>query len=142
MISPTLIREFMLPYYTRVTAFLKKRGVRIIFVDTDGDCAELIPLFLEGGITGVYPMGTSTGMDLVSIRKDFPTLHLMSGVPKGQLGCGPEQIDRILKPVEAVLNTGGYIPFGDHSFAPEVRWRDFCYYRRSLNSLCELRGKE
>jgi len=141
MISPALIREFILPYYKRVTAFLKERGVKIIFVDTDGDCTELIPLFLEGGVTGVYPMETGTGMDLVSIRKAFPKLHIMGGVPKEQVGCGPEQIDRILKPVEAVLNTGGYVPFGDHSFTPEVRWRDFCYYRRSLNSLCELRGK-
>ncbi len=142
MISPSLIREFMVPYYKRVTAFLKERGVRIIFVDTDGDCTELIPLFLEGGVTGVYPLETGTGMDLVSIRRDFPKLHLMGGVPKEQVGGGPQRIDRILKPVETVLKTGGYIPFGDHGFTPEVLWTDFCCYRRTLNTLCERRGNE
>ena len=137
MISPAVIREFMLPYYRRIIDFLKASGVDIIFVDTDGDCSALIPLFLEAGITGVYPMETGTGMDLVKIRTDFPDLQMMGGVPKEQIQYGPQRIDRLLEPVAAVLGTGGYIPYGDHGFTPELQWADFRYYRERLNALCE-----
>lgn len=37
MVSPSIMREFMLPYYKRLTDFLKAHGVSIICVDTDGD---------------------------------------------------------------------------------------------------------
>ncbi|GAJ10613.1 unnamed protein product, partial [marine sediment metagenome] len=48
-ISPGLFREFILPCYKKITAFAKDSGIDIITVDTDGNCWELIPLFLEGG---------------------------------------------------------------------------------------------
>ncbi len=38
MISEAVVREFMLPYYRRFTAFLKGKGIKYIFVDTDGYC--------------------------------------------------------------------------------------------------------
>ena len=40
-----------------------------IFVDTDGDCNDLIPLFMDAGMTGMYPMEASCGMDIVKVRK-------------------------------------------------------------------------
>ncbi|HEB32327.1 MAG TPA: hypothetical protein ENI15_15875 [Spirochaetes bacterium] len=43
LVSPAVIRKFMLPGYRRVTSFFKERGVEIILVDTDGNCNELIP---------------------------------------------------------------------------------------------------
>lgn len=137
MVSPAMIREFMLPYYLRMTDFLKSRGVEVIFVDTDGDCADLIPLFIEGGVTGMYPIEASCGMDLRQVRNDFPELQLMGGIPKSELVKGPKRIDEILEPVADVLKTGGYIPFGDHLIPPEIHWPEFRYYRQKLNSLCE-----
>jgi uroporphyrinogen decarboxylase len=139
MVSPQLIREFMVPYYKRFTSFLKSRGVNIIFVDTDGDCMDLIPLFMEAGATGMYPMEASCGMDIVRVRKEFPTLKLMGGIPKSELIHGPAQIDRILEPVNEVLKTGGYIPFGDHFIPPDVSWDNFSYYRTKLNSMIDNR---
>jgi uroporphyrinogen decarboxylase len=49
MISPAMIREFMLPCYKRFTSFLRSEGVNTIFVDTDGYCHDIIPIFIEGG---------------------------------------------------------------------------------------------
>ena len=77
MVSLEIIREFVLPYYKWFTDFLRGRGVEIIFVDTDGDCWDLIPLFLEGGATGMYPFEVHTGMDVVEVRKKFPKLQIM-----------------------------------------------------------------
>ncbi len=137
MLPPRLIREFMLPYYKRVTGFLKSRGVKLIFVDTDGDCMDIIPLFIEGGATGMFPFEVNCGMDIVKVRQQFPNLAMMGGIPKSEICLGMQRIDQILEPVPVVLKTGGYIPFGDHLIPPDVPWDDFCYYRRKLNDLID-----
>jgi uroporphyrinogen decarboxylase len=135
MVSPAMMREFMLPYYQRMTSFLKAHGVQVIFVDTDGDCFELIPLFVEAGVTGMYPIEVSCGMDLMKVRRTFPRLQLMGGIPKSEIRLGRKRIDEILKPVGEVLKYGGYIPFGDHLIPPEVDWENFRYYRETLNRM-------
>lgn len=137
MVSPDLIREFMIPYYKRFTAFFRHKGVDLIFVDTDGDCHSLIPLFMEGGMTGMYPMETHCGMDIVRVRREFPDLRIMGGVSKSEVAKGRDRIDVVLQPVKEVLKSGGYIPFGDHFIPPDVRWEEFSYYRGELNRLID-----
>jgi uroporphyrinogen decarboxylase len=141
MVSPTMIREFMVPHYKRIVGFLNSRGVEIILLDTDGDCSELVPLFLEAGITGMYPMETSTGLDILAIRKKYPTLQMIGGIPKSELVHGERRIDEILVGVEQLLQEGGYIPCGDHLIPPEVPWTYFKYYRQRLNDLIEKHGE-
>lgn len=141
MVSPNVIKEFMLPYHKRFTGFLKSKGINIILVDTDGNCMDIIPLFIEGGITGMYPFEVSCGMDIIKVRKKFPKLQMLGGVPKSDILLGKKRIDRILEPVEEVLKTGGYVPFGDYFIPPEVQWNDFEYYRNELNSIIDKFGK-
>jgi uroporphyrinogen decarboxylase len=133
MISPQIFEEFVSPYYKKLVSFLKSKGVKIILVDTDGDCNELIPLFLEAGITGLYPMEVSAGMDVILVRKRYPRLQLMGGIPKSDISFGKKRIDEFLEPVEWLLKQGGYIPYGDHFIPPEVPWKEFKYYREKLN---------
>jgi len=89
----------------------------------------------------MYPFEVSCGMDIVKVRKKFPELQMMGGVPKLDISFGKKRIDEILEPVEQVLKTGGYIPFGDHFIPPEVKWDDFKYYRNKLNSIIDKFGK-
>ena len=62
--------------------------IDIILVDTDGDCRDLIPLFLEAGVTGLYPMEVSAGMDVLAARKAYPDLQIMGGIPKHDIALG------------------------------------------------------
>ncbi len=140
MISPAIIKEFMVPYYGRLTDFLRSRGVDVILLDTDGYCFDIIPLFIEGGITGIYPIEVSCGMDLVKVRKSFPHLQIMGGIPKGELKYGRDRIDRALKPVEEIIKEGGYIPFVDHLVPPDVSFENFVYYRNKLNQIIDSIG--
>ena len=137
MISPAIFKEFLSPYYKKICSFMKSKGVEIIMVDTDGDCNELIPLFIETGVTGLYPMEVSAGMDVVAARKKYPELQIMGGVPKSDIALGKERIDEFLEPVEWMLKQGGFIPFGDHFIPPEVPWNEFKYYREKLNNLID-----
>ena len=137
MVSPAMIKEYMIPYDRRLTGFLKEHGVKTIFVDTDGDCLDIIPLFIDGGVTGIYPIEVSCGMDILETRRLYPELQLMGGIPKSELPNGKRRIDEILRTPAEVLRSGGYIPFGDHLIPPEVHWEEFRYYREQLNTVID-----
>jgi hypothetical protein len=137
MVAPATMEEFMVPYYRRMTDFLKSHGVETIFVDTDGNCYGIIPQFLAGGVTGMYPMEASCGLDLVKVRKSYPRLQLMGGIAKAEFPKGRKRIDEVLVPPAEVLPSGGYVPFGDHLIPPEVGWEEFRYYRGRLNDLID-----
>jgi len=142
MLSDEIMREFMLPYYKRMTDFLKGHGVNLIFVDTDGDCIKIIPFFIEAGVTGLFPFEANCGMDIVKVRNEFPNLAMMGGVPKSDLNKGKAHVDKLLTAVEYVLKTGGYIPYADHFIPPDISFADFTYYRSKLNNIIDTVAKE
>ena len=135
-ISPAMVREFLLPGYKRLTAFFRSHGVNIIFLDTDGDCRPLIPVFLEGGITGLYPWEATSGQNIVDVRQAFPNLQMSGGLDKKALIAGPAAIDRELESkVPSMLQSGGYIPTVDHGVPADVSWDNFRYYRGRLDEI-------
>jgi uroporphyrinogen decarboxylase len=137
LISPEMVREFMLPNYQKLTACFRDHGVKTVILDTDGDCWKLIPIFIEGGITGMWPFEANAGMNVVEVRDAFPTLQIMGGIDKVQLASGREAIERELqaKLVPPMLGHGGYVPMVDHAVPPDVSLADFSYYRQRLAEL-------
>jgi len=138
LISPRLFRQFMLPAYKKLTSFLKENDIEVVLLDTDGNCFELIPLFLEAGITGLFPMEVAAGMDVREVRRNFPNLQIMGGVDKRALATGKEAIDLEIKRVSPVVRSGGYIPFVDHFVPPDVSFSNYRYFRQRL---VELAGR-
>ena len=51
-------------------------------------------------------------------QADFPDLIIMGGIQKSELVFGKKRIDEVAGTGEAVLKTGGYIPFCDHFIPP------------------------
>ena len=138
LVSPRLFEEFIIPYYKQVTGFLKEHGIDIIFVDTDGDCRLLIPGFLEGGVTGLYPLEVRAGMDVVELRKQYPRLLMQGGLDKTKVAEGRRAIDAELEAkLPFMLARGGYIPFCDHMVPPDVPWDNFLYYRERVRQYVE-----
>ena len=138
LISPATFREFMTPCYQKVTSFLKSRGVGIILVDSDGNMDELIPLFLEAGLTGVWPIEVQAGNDLLEIRRRYPDLQIQGGIDKLKIARGRQAIDEELESkIPFMLGQGGYIPHLDHAAHPQISWSDFRYYREKLRALIE-----
>ena len=129
LISPALFREFMLPVYRRLTDYLKSMGVKNIVVDSDGDVSQLLPLWLEGGVTGVLPFEVKADMDVVRIGEEFPTLQIIGGIDKHALERTPEDIDQELERVlPPMLKRGGYVVSLDHWVQPQIPMRNFEYY--------------
>jgi uroporphyrinogen-III decarboxylase len=134
LISPKMFEEYMLPYYKKLCGFFRDNGINIIHVDTDGNAWKLIPLFLEGGVTGLFPMEVAAGMDVVKLRETFPKLQMIGGVDKMELMKDQGAIDRELeRRIFPTMLKGGYIPMVDHLVPPEVSWENFEYYRTRLN---------
>lgn len=141
LISPAMFREFMLPCYKKITGFLKSHGVTTIFVDTDGNCMQLIPLFLEGGVTGMFPFEVQAGMDIVKIGQAFPMLQIMGGLDKTKIAKDKASIDLELEKLPYMLRRSGYIPYMDHLVPPEVPWELFVYYRKRMQAIIEKTGE-
>ena len=72
LISPKMVRSFMMPCYDRIAAVARSAGVRIISVDTDGDCCQLVPLMMEHGIAVFLPFEVQAGNDVLVYRRRYP----------------------------------------------------------------------
>ncbi|GAJ15135.1 unnamed protein product, partial [marine sediment metagenome] len=86
LVSPRIFREFMMPHYKKITQLLRSHGTDIILVDSDGNTTQLIPLWLEGGLSGHYPLEVAAGMDAVKLRKKYGNnLILLGNIDKRAL---------------------------------------------------------
>ncbi len=142
LISPAMFREFILPGYKKLTSFLRDHGVTLVQVDSDGDVWKLIPLWIEGGVTVIYPFEVAAGMDIVEVRKAFPRLAISGGVDKRALVEGKEAIDRELEyRIPFMLNQGGFIPTIDHMVSSDVSFENFKYYREKLNQMLKKHSR-
>lgn len=128
MISPRMFRELFLPPYQRLIGGLKELGVKHVWVDCQGNLWEMLPLFLEAGITGTLPLEVRSGMDVAEVRRVYPRLQMIGGMERVALARGKEAIDRELARIAPVLAQGGYIPSVDHYFSADISWENLCYF--------------
>lgn len=135
LIGPDLFREFLLPRYKRLTAALRRGGCKHILVDSDGDQRPLAPLWIEGGVSILFPWETQFGMDITEVRRRHPKLGMMGGINKFALAHGREAIDKELEKVPFMLEQGRYIPSLDHGVPPDVSWDDYRYFYDRLREL-------
>ncbi len=136
LISPRMIRRFLLPYYQQLVANVKARQLdrtRHLYVqiDTDGNPVSVIPLYQEMGMDVMSPFEVAAGCDVVEIGRQYPELIMTGGIDKRVLASGREAIDRHLEYIlPAMRARGGYIPTCDHGVPEEVPYQDYLYYRQ------------
>jgi uroporphyrinogen-III decarboxylase len=135
LISPDLFREFLLPYYKRFTAALRRGGCKHILVDSDGDQRPLTPLWIEGGVNILFPWETQFGLDITEVRRQYPELGMIGGIDKFALAHGRDAIDKELEKIPFMLEHGRYIPGLDHGVPPDVSWDDYRYFYDRLREL-------
>ena len=136
MISPQMFEEFMAPYYRELVHFVRGFGVEYIFVDSDGLIEELIPLWIETGVNGIFPVEAVN--DIVAIREAYPRLRMLGGVDKRKLFKPLRApIDDELRRIAPVVKGGGYVPHIDHAVSQDISWESFKYYRERLNDIID-----
>jgi hypothetical protein len=55
--------------HKKLTGFLRENGVDVIYVDSDGYVHDLIPLWIEGGVNGAWPLEVAAGNDPIELRE-------------------------------------------------------------------------
>jgi uroporphyrinogen decarboxylase len=141
LISPDMFRKFMMPRYKKLNELLHSCGIDIIYVDSDGNLDQLIPLWLECGCNFIWPLEVAAGNDAVALRKRYGTDLIMGGaIDKRALVKGKEATkEEVMSKVPFLLEKGGYFPSVDHLVPPDVPFEIYCYY---INLLREIAGLE
>ena len=141
LVSPRIFREFMMPHYNKITQLLRRCGTDIILVDSDGNTTQLIPLWLEGGLSGHYPLEVAAGMDAVKLRRKYGNkLILLGNIDKRALIKGKRAIrEEVTRKVPYLLSRGGYFPGVDHFVPPEVSYENYQYYLKLLREIAGIK---
>ena len=130
LISPRMVRRYMLPHYRTITRVLHEHGIDVIFLDCDGEIDALIDIWLEAGINCMFPVEVGTWQaDPVEFRRRYgKQLLMMGGFDKRILARGPGPIDAEIDRLAPVVEEGGFIPFCDHRVPPDVPLRHYVHY--------------
>ena len=142
MISPEMFKKFMIPRYKKITDFFHSKGIDILFVESDGNINELIPIwFEECGVNFHSPLEVAAGMDAVSLRKKYgKDLILCGNIDKRVFTQGKEAIrEEVMSKVPFLVETGGYFPGVDHAIPPNISLENYRYF---VNLLREIGGRE
>jgi uroporphyrinogen decarboxylase len=134
MISPKMVRQFLLPAYKRWVSEIKGSGCPIVYMDSDGYVRELIPIWIEGGINYSGPNEVAAENDIVEYRKLFGrNMAYNGGIDKRAIAKGgqviEEEMERVIPPL---LKDGGFVPGCDHGVPPDISWPNFIKYSRIL----------
>ena len=129
MISPRMTREHLLPIYKHWGEIIRRAGVPIYAMDSDGYIGELIPIWIEAGINVCDPMEVAAGNDIVKFRKQFGRdMAYRGGVDKRAIAKGGAAIEAEIRRVEPVIRDGGFIPGCDHGVPSDVSWPHYVHY--------------
>lgn len=142
LISPTMVKKFMMPRYRILTDLLRSKNITINHLDCDGNVSELIPLWLEVGINMTRPLEVAAGNDAVVLRKRYGKELILSGnIDKRVLIQGDREgiREEVFRKVPYLLEKSGYFPSVDHGVPSDITFDSYCCY---INALREAAGMD
>lgn len=136
MIDPELYRMIWGPHYRRIVDRLHRADIHTIYLDSDGNVEDLIPIWLDLGINFIYPLEVAAGMDVVELRNKFGRDLIMGGgVDKRILAGDKAGIKQMIDRITPLVQEGGYLPCPDHCIPPDVSWENFLYYEKLMSEI-------
>jgi uroporphyrinogen decarboxylase len=140
IISPAMFRKLVIPRYKRVMAPLKEHGIEVVIMRSFGNIEALLPDMVKAGITGLWMTDmVPSNMDYASIREKYgQRLALIGGIDSRVLTKDEEAIEKeITSKVPPLLASGGYIPTIDNRPRSHIPFKNFAYYRKLLEKVCD-----
>jgi len=131
LFSPRHYEETLRPTFQRVFDYFQAEGLPIL-LHSCGNVEELIPYFIEDGLTCLQPLEVKAGMDLLELKKNFgDRLTLMGGIDvRAMADPDPSAIEEeIRSKIPLAKQSGGYIYHSDHSLPNNISLEQ---YRRVL----------
>jgi uroporphyrinogen-III decarboxylase len=128
MISPAMMREFMLPRYRRLCRFFKERGADCVAMDSDGHNGQILDALYPEAIDGILPLEIAANNDPERYLRRHPGLYVEGGIDKRELRFTRERTRaEVVRRYRTAWALGGYVPTVDHGVPPDVPVRNFLY---------------
>lgn len=143
LISPDMMKEFLLPYYQQLYTNVKRRNPdqnrKLHFqIDTDGYCGDVIPIYQSIGVDFMSPFEVASNCDVVELGRRFPELRLSGGIDKRIIAEGGDALKRHLDYImPAMRDRGGFIPSCDHIVPENVSFEQYMEYRALMHEYCK-----
>ena len=125
--SPHHYDEQLRPTFRKLVHYFKEEGLPVI-LHSCGCVKELIPRFIEDGLTCLQPLEVKAGMDLIQLKKDFgEKLAFMGGIDvRAMANPDPGVIEKeISTKIPFAKKGGGYIYHSDHSVPNNVSFEQY-----------------
>ena len=139
MLSKDLFDQFLKPFYQRITAELRRRGILVI-IDSDGDVTTAAQWYLDAGADGILPLERQAGVDMNVLRQRYPRARFIGHYDKMVMPRGEEamraEFERLLPPAAR----GGFIPSVDHQTPPGVSYQQYQIYLRLFREYAQKAG--
>jgi len=145
LLSPAMVESFMMPCYDRIRDFAVAHGVRVVSVDTDGDCSELVPLMMDHGVNMFFPFEVQAGNDIREYRRLYPELGITGGLDKRCMAGTEAAVREEIERCEEMLRHGRFVPAFDHLIPPDAKWPLYKMAAEGVKELCygkQSRGRQ
>ena len=137
MMSPALMREFLLPNYQKLYSFFHDKGVEALVMDSDGYNNQILDVLYPETIDGIQPIEIAAGNDPEEILTRYPGIHIHGGVDKRELRFGRQQLRaEVARRYDTAWRHKGYIPHVDHGVPPDIPLRNFLYFVELARGFC------
>ena len=141
IVSPTFMREVVLPRYKRITSILRKHGCHICWTDCDGNINPIADIFMDGGINCMFPVEVHGGTDPVALRERFGyEMRFQGGVCKMKMLESPQAIEAELHRLLPLVEAGGFVPGVDHRVPADIPFTTYMYYMKIKRELFNTGG--
>lgn len=138
MMSPSAMREFMLPRYRRLCEFFHAKGVEAVIMDSDGYNGDILEALYPEGIDGIQPVEIAANNDPETFLQQYPEIYIHGGIDKRELRFGRPQLRaEVAHRYATAWKYGGYLPHVDHGVPPDIPLRNFLYFVELARGFCE-----
>ena len=140
MLSKSCFDEFLKPYYLQITPALHKHGVLVI-VDSDGDISQAAPWFEEVGVDGILPLERQAGADIVTLRRDHPSMRFVGHYDKMVMNKGEAAMRAEFERLLPTAARGGFLISCDHQTPPGVSYQEYLLYLKLFAEYAAVAGQ-
>ncbi len=124
MLSPQMVRDFIIPGAKRLVAQAKEYGLKVIY-HSCGAISEIIPDLFEAGVDVVHPIqALAEGMQPDRIKRDFGDMGAFCGGVDTQdllVNGSPEDIKSKVRELRSLFPTGLVLSPSHEAIMPDVK---------------------
>jgi len=137
LVTPSVFREYVGPWYRKITSLVNSYGIDIVSLDCDGYIDALIPIWIENGVNTMFPIEVGTwNASIAPWREKYGReLRGVGGMNKTVFARDKAAVEAEVERLKPLMDLGGFIPCPDHRIAPDAKFELVQYYCELMHNL-------